>query len=159
MRKVVGAKRGQIIWQFLSESLFLSLVATTLAVVLAYPLLPAFRRLTEKEIELTYSLWTFLFFLAILGFTGFISGSYPAFILSAFNPVKVLKGIFYSGKEGTLFRKIIVIFQFAVSVFLIISTFFINKQLHLIYNQDLGYDKENIICLDDVGELLKNIRL
>ncbi|KPK83666.1 MAG: hypothetical protein AMS27_12180 [Bacteroides sp. SM23_62_1] len=151
MRKVVGAEKRQIIWQFLSESLFLSLVATILAVLLTYVLLPVFRRLTEIEIELTYSFWTFILILVVFCFTGFLSGSYPAFILSAFKPVKVMKGIFYSGKEGTLFRKIIVIFQFAVSVFLIVSTFFINKQLHLIYNKDLGYDKENIICLDDLG--------
>ncbi len=151
MRKVVGAKRRQIIWQFFTESLFLTLIAAILAVLLTFVFLPAFRRLTEIEIELTYSLWTFVLILVIFIFTGFLSGGYPAFILSAFKPVKVMKGIFYSEREGTLSRKIIVIFQFAISVLLIISTYVINEQLHLIYSQNLGYDKRNIICLDDLG--------
>jgi ABC-type antimicrobial peptide transport system permease subunit len=156
MRQVVGAKRGQLIWQFLSESLFLSLAATTLAVVLTYAFLPGFKRLTGREIELTYSLWTFVFITGIFGLTGILSGSYPAFFLSALKPVRIIKGIFRSEKEGALFRKILVVFQFAVSIFLIVGTFVINRQLHLIRDKNLGYDKENIICLNLGGGIAQN---
>jgi putative ABC transport system permease protein len=153
MRKIICASRRQLICQFLGESLFLSLVATAMAIVLAYSLIPIFRRLTGREIELVYSFWTFLFIVGMFGLTGILSGSYPAFIISAIKPINLINGIFPSREESSFFRKILVIFQFAVSIFLIVITFVIKQQLHLIRNKDLGYNKENIICLSSISDI------
>ncbi len=151
VRKVGGANRRQLIRQFLGESLFLSLLATVLAVALTYSLIPVFRQLTGREIEISYSILTFLFIVGIFVLTGILSGSYPSLILSALKPVSLIKGIFRSRKDRALFRKILVVFQFAVSICLIVITFFIIQQMHLIRNKDLGYDKENIICINNIG--------
>jgi putative ABC transport system permease protein len=151
VRKVGGANRRQLIRQFLGESLFLSLLATLLAIALTYSLIPVFRQLTGREIEISYSIRTFLFIVGIFGLTGMLSGIYPALILSALKPVSLIKGVFRSRKERALFRKILVVFQFAVSICLIVITFFIIQQMYLIRNKDLGYDKENIICINNIG--------
>ncbi|MDH5466919.1 MAG: ABC transporter permease [Candidatus Aminicenantes bacterium] len=148
VRQVVGARPEQLISQFLSESFLLSLIATIIAIVLAQAFLPVFQRLAGKEIKVSYSLETFALVVGIAALTGILSGSYPAFVLSRVKPVKIFKGIFRSGREGVLFRKILVIVQFALSIFFIFGTLAVSKQIHLIRNKNLGYDKENIICLD-----------
>lgn len=156
VRQVVGARREQLINQFLSESFFLSVIATTIAIVLAHIFLPLFQRLAGKEIQLSYSFETFVFLCGTAALTGLLSGSYPAFVLSQVKPVKILKGIFRSRTEGVIFRKILVIAQFTLSIFFIFGTIAINQQLHLLRNKNLGYDKENIICLNTLGGIAQN---
>ena len=156
VRQVVGALRKQLVQQFLCESLFLSLIAAAIAVVLAQACLPAFQRLAGREIEVSYSLWTFAFILGIAALIGILSGTYPALVLSRQKAVKMLKGMFRRGKEGLFFRKVFVVAQFALSIFFIFGTLAVNKQLHLIQNKNLGYDKENIICLDALGGIAQN---
>ena len=156
VRQVVGARKKQLIGQFLSESFLLSLIATILAVVVALAFLPVFRRLTGQEIQVSYSLETLALVVALAALTGILSGSYPAFVLSRPEPVKIFKGIFRGGQEGVLFRKILVIVQFALSVFFISGTIAISKQIHILRNKDLGYDKENIVCLNVLGGIEQN---
>jgi putative ABC transport system permease protein len=156
VRQVVGARKKQLISQFLSESVLLSLVATIVAVVLAQAFLPVFRRLAGEEIKVSYSLETLALVVGITALTGILSGSYPAFVLSRAEPVKIFKGIFRSGREGVLFRKILVIVQFTLSIFFIFGTLAIGKQIHFLRNKNLGYDKENIICLDALDGVAQN---
>ncbi len=156
VRQAVGALQKQLVRQFLCESLFLSLIATAIGVLLARAFLPAFQRLAGREIEVSYSLEAFAFILGIAVLIGILSGIYPALVLSRQKAIKMLKGVFCRGKEGLFFRKVFVIVQFALSIFFIFGTLVVNKQLHLIQNKNLGYDKENIICLDALGGIAQN---
>ncbi len=159
MRKVIGAKKGDIIKQFYGESILSSLSAVLLAIVLISLLLPAFNNLSGKE--LTFGLMEntklLLGLLAIAVFTGLLSGSYPALFLSAFHPIRVIRGILKSGIRGVLFRKILVVIQFSLTVILIIGTLIIHRQLSHIKGINLGYDKEHIVVLPIRGALTENI--
>jgi ABC-type antimicrobial peptide transport system permease subunit len=147
MRKVVGAKRADIIKQFLGESIFLSLIAFFLAITIVDLFLPIFNKLQGKEMSLLESgnmlIYLSLALAAIL--TGFFAGSYPAFFLSAFQPLKVLKRDTSRGRKGSLFRAILVVSQFAVSVMLIILTLVAYKQIQHIKNKELGFSREQIV--------------
>jgi len=148
MRKVVGAQRPQLVAQFLGESVIVSLVSLVLAVGLARLILPMFYQYIGKEFVFDYAS---LFFLAsLIGvalFVGIVAGSYPAFFLSRFAPVKVLKGTFSEGHRGGLLRKGLVVFQFAISAFLIIGTITVFQQLRFMRTQDLGFDQERVLVL------------
>ncbi|MFC2167545.1 ABC transporter permease [Acidobacteriota bacterium] len=160
MRKVVGAKKSDIIKQFYSESILSSLFALALAVNLVLLLLPAFNNLSGKE--LTFGLLEntqfLLGLLAIAIFTGLLSGSYPALFLSAFHPIRVLRGTLKSGARGSLFRKILVTTQFSLTIVLIIGTLVINKQLSHIRGIGLGYDKDQIVVLPLRGIEAENFK-
>ncbi len=147
MRKVVGAKRLDLIKQFLGESVFLTLISFFLAITLVDLFLPTFNRIQGKEMSLLDSgnvvIYLSLGVAAIL--TGFLAGSYPAFFLSAFQPAKVLKKDTSRGRKGSLFRAILVVSQFAVSVMLIILTLVAYKQLQYIKNAELGFSREQIV--------------
>jgi len=156
IRQVVGARRKQLISQFLGESFIHSLIATIIAIVLAQVFLPAFQRLAGNKFMVSYSLGTIALAVGIAALTGILSGSYPAFVLSRVKPVKIFKGILRSGGEGVLFRKILVIVQLALSIFFIFGTLVISKQVHLLRNKYLGYDKKNIICLDTMDGIAGN---
>jgi putative ABC transport system permease protein len=147
MRKVVGARKADIIKQFLGESVLLSLIAFCVAITLVDLLLPLFNKLQGKEMSLLGSGNLFLYpsLVMVAVVTGFVAGSYPAFFLSAFQPVKVLKKDLSRGRRGSLFRTILVISQFSVSVLLIILTVAVYKQMHLIRNADLGFSKDQIV--------------
>ena len=147
IRKVVGANRGLLRRQFLIESLVITFLALVLAFIAAELLLPTFNEIADRHLELNIS-GNALFFLVILGTTilvGIISGGYPAFYLSSFIPVEVLKGKFLKGR-GTL-RKILVLLQFSISIIMIIGTFMVAKQLNYLRTKDLGFDDENIVVL------------
>ena len=137
MRKVAGAFRSDIIKQFFGESILLTLIALVFALGLVALLLPVFNELAAKELSLLnsagWSLLLGLFCLAVV--TGIFSGSYPALFLSAFQPVKVLKGTFRSGRKSSLFRRILVVTQFSLTILLIIATVFVYHQglLHQIF--------------------------
>ncbi len=150
LRKVVGARRGQLIWQFLSESILLSLLSLLLALFIANRLLPFFNQLAGKDMELQIfsnpSLIVTLLAVALV--VGILSGGYPALLLSGFKPVTVLSGKLASGIKGSTLRKVLVTFQFASSILLLIVTAVVNKQLDYCYNMDLGFDKEHLVLIN-----------
>ncbi|MBN1940005.1 MAG: ABC transporter permease [Candidatus Aminicenantes bacterium] len=155
IRKVVGARRSQLIRQFFAESIFMSLLAFAVALVLVEIAIPAFNRLSGKEIATVWFRNPSLFLggLAIALGTGVFSGLYPAYFLSSFRPVLVLKGVLRQAGGGAAFRKTLVIIQFALSVFLISGTLVISRQMHDLRTRELGFEKERIVHLRLFGEL------
>jgi len=146
IRKVTGAYKSTLVLQFLGESVILVLLAYIIAMVVVETLLPMFNNLTGKELVVHYLSYKHLKnTLGIILITGLVAGSYPAFLLSSFNPLKVLKGTFSSGKSATTFRKILVTVQFSISIILIIGTIVIARQLKYVQNKKLGYDHENLV--------------
>jgi putative ABC transport system permease protein len=158
MRKVVGAVKGHIIRQFYGESVIYAFIALVFAIIMVVLLFPAFNNLSGKELSLAGSLnWSILIgLICITLFTGLVAGSYPALFLSAFHPVKVLKGTFKSRAASSLFRRILVVIQFALSVFLIIGTAVVYSQLKYMKNREVGYDKEHLVTLLMRGETRKS---
>jgi len=155
IRKTVGAARGRLISQFLLESVIISAIASILAVAGLVLALPFFNQMTGKSIEFDYILSP-VFVIAIiliLLVVGLLAGSYPAFYLTSFKPTDVLKGKIRQGAKGGWIRSSLVVFQFAISVSLIVSTLVIYKQLNLVQNKNLGYDKENILIIDNTRVL------
>ena len=152
VRKVVGAGRGQIVWQFLGESFMLSLVATLLAAMLAQLTLPLVNRAMGQQLEVTdtmlLSLPIVMAGVALL--TGLLAGFYPAMFLSRMKPIRILKGSGTSGEKsgGVGLRKVLVVGQFAVSVVLIIATVVVYKQLDFMQKKDLGLDKDHIVTMN-----------
>jgi len=147
IRKVAGARKSDIVRQFFSESVIMSLLALLLSVCLVGLLLPVFNIISGKQLTLSDACH-FQIYLGLIGialFTGLLSGSYPALFLSSFQPVKVLKGTFRTGSKHSLLRKVLVVSQFALSIFLLIGTIIIYQQLGFIKEKDLGYEKENVI--------------
>jgi hypothetical protein len=154
LRKVIGARRNQLIWQFLGESTIISLLALLLAMTLVGVLLPAFNDLADKNLRVNFRDVRFLFsLLGIALVTGLFSGSYPALFLSGFQPVKVLKGSFKLGAGNVFFRNGLVVMQFVVSIVLLVGTAVVYKQMQFIQNKHLGFDKENLVYTPMTGEL------
>jgi putative ABC transport system permease protein len=153
--KVMGAGKKGLIGKFISESLLMSFIAVLLAVGLVYTLMPFYNQLVEKQ--LSVNLFNPLHFgclLSIALIAGLIAGSYPAFYLSSFNPVRVLKGIKVKSSAAVIFiRKGLVITQFTASVILIISTIIVYKQVQHIKDRDLGYNKNNLMYMDLQGNM------
>ena len=155
VRKVVGSSRGQLIRQFLSESVFLSFLSFLLALLLVQLALPVFNSLVGKEFSAGRVLdWSFLLALAIGAVViGIAAGSYPAFLMASFRPVAVLKGKIQSGLKGRRFRDALVVFQFCASVVLLVGTAVIFTQLHYIRNKELGFDKEHVVVIQRAEKL------
>jgi len=154
IRKTLGSNRGELIRQFLIESGLVSMGSLVLAVILAIILLPLFNDLADKDITMPYT--NPFFWLILLGsgvVLGLFSGGYPAFFMSKFIPVKVLKGTSSNSLGGGNVRNALVIFQFAISVFLIISTLVVYQQLDYIQNKDLGFSKDQVLIVNDVFSL------
>jgi ABC-type antimicrobial peptide transport system permease subunit len=146
IRKSIGSMRGQLIGQFLSESLLVAFLSLVLSVALVQFALAPFNRLAGKQVSIPWG--EPLFWLSLLGFaalTGILAGSYPAFYLSSFDPLKVLKGTFRAGRWASLPRQALVIVQFTVSVALIIGTLVVFKQIQFAKNRPVGYDREGIL--------------
>lgn len=144
LRKTIGAMRGQLIAQFLGESILLALVSLALAMVLVTAALPFFNELSGKSIALRWlDGWFLLKLVGIAVIAGLLAGCYPAFYLSAFNAVQVLKGARMVNRS--LLRNGLVVLQFAISVILIISTIIIYDQLHFLHNRDIGFNKNNLL--------------
>ncbi|MDQ6762597.1 MAG: ABC transporter permease, partial [Bacteroidota bacterium] len=155
VRKAIGAMRFVLVKQFIGESLLLAFFAIVIAIILMILLLPVFNQVTQRQMQLPFnqiSFWINIFIITII--TGLISGSYPALYLSSFNPVKVLKGTTKLSAGAVWFRKGLVIFQFVLSLILIIGTIVVSKQVSFIQNKNLGYDKENLIYIPLEGELI-----
>jgi ABC-type antimicrobial peptide transport system permease subunit len=156
IKKITGAGKIRLILQFLGESVFLVLIADIIAMVLVESVLSWFNNLTGKELVIHYFTFDHLKnTLGIVLITGLIAGSYPAFFLSSFNPLQVLKGKFRSSKSAVLFRQILVSLQFAISIILIIGTLTIVRQLKFIQNKKLGFDRENLVYFY-YGNQIKN---
>jgi putative ABC transport system permease protein len=154
VRKVMGALRSVLIPQFIGEAVLMAVIAMTGALILSSLALPAFNQLTGKQIHIPFTL--FSFWISILGLcliTGIFSGSYPAFYLSAFHPIQVLKGTIKSGIRAVWFRKGLVVFQFVLSIILIISTILISRQIHYVQHADIGYNRENLLYIPIEGNL------
>lgn len=150
LRKVVGAYRRHLIYQFLGESILLTLVALVLSLLLVELVLPYFNQLTAKELAVDFFqnglLLGGLFLITLI--TALLAGSYPALLLSGYEPVRVLKGNLLRGKGSINFRKILVLIQFTLAIILICSTLVIYRQIVYIRNIDLGYQKDQIIYIN-----------
>ena len=145
MRKVVGASKRKIILQFFGESIFMAFVAHIIAMILVELLLPTFNNISGKQLDINYqSINLYVILLSIILFTGLLAGSYPALFLSSFNPLSVIKGVNNKNQGNAGFRRVLVIIQFSLSVFLIICTLIIGSQLKYIRNIKLGLNKDNI---------------
>jgi putative ABC transport system permease protein len=155
LRKTMGSLRGQMIGQFLTESFIFSLAAIVLAVALAYLLVPQFNLLSGKELSLTdlNDPGFLMAAAALILVVGFLAGSYPAFYLTSFQPVEVLKGKLKSGLKSKGVRSSLVVVQFAISTFLIIATVVVYSQLSYMQNRDLGLDQHNLINIGNTRVL------
>ena len=157
VRKALGSQRKNLIAQFLTESLFIAAVASALAVLLVQLALPAFNALTRESIQMPWN--SPLFWCCMLGYvllTGLFAGSRPAFYLSSFNPVNVLKGAVNAGRAATLPRKILVVLQFSCSVALIISTIIVYRQIQHARDRPIGYDSTRLLMTDMSADLVRN---
>ncbi|MGE5108545.1 MAG: ABC transporter permease, partial [Sphingobacteriales bacterium] len=157
IRKTLGSGRKQLVGQFMAESMLLTIIAFLLAVTIVYTLIPAFSAMLNEDIVVPYKeikLWVVAAGIIII--TGFVAGSYPAFYLSGFNPVKVLKGTFLSGKQALLPRKILVTSQFVISIILISATLIIYQQLQYVKKRDIGYSPNNLIMVNSSTDTDKN---
>ncbi len=160
VRKVMGSKRLSLIRLFLGESMLVSLIAGAIAFYIALMVLPLFSTLMGQQV--TLGLTDVRFWLAGLGFvvlTGLLAGSYPAFYLSSFRPVRVLKGLFKGKKGVASSRKVLVVAQFTIACAFIVSTFVIHRQIRYAQNRNTGYDKEQLIFVRLEGEIDKNYEL
>lgn len=162
VRKTLGSDRFQLIWQFLTEAGLISLLSLVLAFVLALVAMPLFNELSGKSMSIPFAnplFWMVIFLATIL--LGLFSGSYPAFFMSRFMPVKTLMGGMGTKVGGGTVRKILVTFQFTISILLIIGTLVVYQQLNFIQEKDLGFDKEQILLIDDtfaVGDKVQSFK-
>ncbi len=159
IRKVLGTERGQLIKQFLFESTVVALISLFIAIVIAFAVLPLFNNIADKSMQIS-SLFSPLILplvIALPVLVGLLAGSYPAFFLSAFRPIEVLKGKLKAGTQTVSLRSFLVVFQFATSIILIIGTIVIYKQLHFIQTKDLGYNKNEVLIIDNAYTLKDNI--
>lgn len=157
IKKALGSKRKVLIVQYLSESLLITFIALLIALLIVFSLIPQFNILTGKELSLVIN-WQYL--ALIIGFlicTGLIAGSYPAFYLSGLNTVKIMKGTLKSTWGEIFARKGLVIFQFALSIILVVSVMVIYKQIEFTQNKNLGYNKDNIVYFDIEQNIEENL--
>ena len=154
VRKVMGSRRSTLITQFLSESTLLAALAVILALGIAVVALPEYRILADRDLTMPWEAPLFwLSLVATVGIVGLLAGSYPAFFLSAFDTIKVLKGQIKSGKQGLSFRSVLVVFQFVTSATLILATLFVFRQLNYIQSKKLGFNKDQVIIVNDAYAL------
>jgi predicted permease len=157
VRKAVGARQSTLFAQFMTESFLIVAVAMLLAVVMVWLVLPYFNELTEKNILLDILDPTLLLILiSVLLFTALLAGSYPAVFMASLNTIKILKGNLQSGRQASLFRKGLVVFQFGISILLIVGTAIIYKQIQFIQEKNLGLDREDLVYMNLEGALVEN---
>jgi predicted permease len=153
VRKVIGAQRKSLILQFIAESVFISAIAMVVALSVVYLLLPLFNTVVEKAIEINFDANFMLAVVFIVLLTGLLAGSYPAFFISSYEPAQVLKGSMAKSFAGAGLRKVLVVFQFSLTVILIASSLVVYQQIEYIRNKNLGYDRESILTLGIRGNL------
>jgi putative ABC transport system permease protein len=157
LRKTIGAVRNQLAVQFMGESIIMVILASLVAVVMTFALIPFFNRIAGKELSLLLvDADMVMIFIGIILFTGIVSGSYPALYVSGFNPGSVLKGQIKSGKGASNFRKILVVGQFGLSIILIISTIVVFRQMEFVDNKDIGFNRKNVVYMWMHGDMHKH---
>ena len=158
IRKVLGTEKGTLIQQFLTESMLMAIFALIVAVFIAWLVMPLFNEISSKSLNLqtlfSYRILPLLIALPLV--VGALAGCYPAFYLSAFQPIQVLKGSINAGFKRSFFRSGLVVFQFFISIFLIIGTIVVYKQLQYIQTKQLGFDKEQVLIINETGALGNN---
>lgn len=160
LRKVIGALRSSLVLQFTGEALLLTFLALCLALAATTLLLPLFNTLSGKQLSMPVTSGRFWALLAgLLLLTGITAGSYPAFFLSALKPVRVLKGTLKFSRGAGFFRQALVVFQFSLSIALMVGMMVIYRQVNYIQTKNLGYDRENLLYIPIEGELVKNYQL
>ncbi len=156
IKKTVGSSRHSLIFQFLGESIFVTILSSLVALVLIALLIPQFNFITGKDLSFQFSVKQLSVFFLIALVTGLLSGSYPAFYLSGFKPLEILKGKM-NGRIGELFvRKGLVIFQFIISLVLIVSVLIVYQQIEFAQSKPIGYAKENVVYFDREGKIFEN---
>lgn len=150
VRKTMGSFRQQLIGQFLTESFVLSAVGMLLAVLMVYFLLPYFNDLTGKQLVLPITMISIVSLLGLAAIVGLLAGIYPSFVLSGFNPVVVMKGNFTGSSKGKWIRNGLVVFQFWISIMLMIGTLVIQQQMAFMQNKSLGFDKDQLLIVEKV---------
>ena len=159
LRKVLGALRNNLVWQFIGESLLLTTFSCILAIGLLLLAMPWYNELLGYSLNVSWNaLPIYLFLIGVIIIVGFMAGSYPAFFLSAFSPIQALKGKLKLGKGGASFRQVLVVIQFSISVFLIVGTIIITKQMSYVKNKQLGYNKEQTLIVPiDNNDIYNNL--
>jgi putative ABC transport system permease protein len=155
VRKVLGSPRKSLIVQFLTESVLVTFASTLIAVIIAWLMLPVFNQMANKELAITFQsfIWLLPAMIVIAVVIGCLAGFYPAFFLSAFQPVDVLKGKLSTGFKGGRLRSFLVVFQFSISIILIIGTLVIYNQLNYIQSKNLGYDRNQVLIVKNTNAL------
>jgi putative ABC transport system permease protein len=157
IRKVVGAGKGSLIGRFLGESILIAFLSGVLALVVVQPALSWFNKLIYEELTIPYSNpWFWLCGIGFILFTGILAGSYPAFYLSAYRPINVLKGYFKSAHSLVTPRKILVVLQFSFAIAFIICTLIVYRQINFVRDRKSGYDKNNLAFIYIKGDIKKN---
>ena len=161
LKKVAGSGKYELVWQFLVESVIFSLLSLIIALLLIELLLPYFNNLVQLNLDLTYfDKWYIIPLLLALSFVvGLASGAYPAFFLSSFKPVAVLTGKLRSGVRSGILRSILVVFQLTISILLIVATIVIFRQINYMLNKDLGFNKEQVMVIEQVLALQDKINV
>lgn len=160
IRKVVGAQKSSLISQFIGESVFIAFLAGMVAILIVQLSLPAYNQLTDKKLFLDFSnVYTWMAFIGFILFTGLLAGSYPAFFLSSFQPVKVLKGTFKKANALVTPRKVLVVLQFTFATVLIICTIIVKQQIDYARERETGYNKDNLVYHFMTGDISKNYAL
>src|SRR5450432_690197 len=157
IKKVIGATRASLVMQYLSESMFMAFLSMLLAVLIVVLLLPAFKTITGKDIQLQLTSGLILSAIGITFITGLVAGSYPALYLSGFKTVRILKSKLSTSTGESLVRKGLVVFQFSISIILIVSVLVIYQQMKLVHTTNLGYNKDNIIRFPNDGKLKQDV--
>ncbi len=155
LRKTIGAYRSNLIRQFLSESVFYSVISFALGLLLAFLLLPFFNQIAAKKLEIPWTefWWILPLFILISFVIGILAGIYPSFYLSSFKPISVLKGNLSRGSKNSRLRNALVIFQFSISVILIVGTLVIHKQMGYILHKKIGFDRDQVLLLHGTNTL------
>jgi len=155
VRKVLGSPRKYLVFQFLTESILITLVATLIAFFAAVVLLPAFNQLSGKNMVINAQMlaWLIPALLCIILVVGSLAGTYPALFLSGFQPINVLKGKLSAGFKGGGLRSFLVVMQFSISIFLIVGTLVIHNQLNYIQSKDMGYNRNQVLIIQNAFEL------
>ncbi len=155
VRKVLGSLRRELIGQFLTESLLMSFISLVFALLIAWTLLPYFNILAAKDMRfgMFFHSGMLAVMLVLVPLVGLLAGSYPAFYLSAFQPMDVLKGKVARGFKGSVFRNVLVVFQFAISIILIVGTIVIYNQLHFMRTKDIGFDRDQVLVIKGTDAL------
>lgn len=157
VKKAIGADRKSLIFQYLGESVIITIISLLLAILLVYLFLPQFNIITGKQLSLVFDLKFLMILLSIVILTGLVSGSYPALFLSSFDPETVLKGKMSKSIGELWVSRILVIFQFTISIILIVSVIVVYRQIELVQNKNPGYNRENVVYFEKEGLALDNL--